>query len=722
MPTPDELTVELSQGLRCAPGTPFLRWVVHHLARALGCEWVIVWERVGAGWERLRVAAASHAGADIDDPLELDLAGTPCEQTLARGECVYPSDLQAAFPDLAVLKTLGANSFVGLRLTDEAGRSLGSLTVIDREPCSDPAARIAKLKLFEVRVSGELAARRAIHELEELVAVADGRHGHDVIEGLTRSLARALHVRAGFVCELLPQRPGHVRTSAIIVDGGSVAGGEANLEGTPCAVVYQQPTFLVADGFAQRFPDWPLLRLLPARAYLGLQIRARDGRLLGHVSVLHDQPLSERLAQLPIARLYADRIAAEIEWRDSDEKRRAAERELFEARKNEGLGVLAAGLAHDLNNRLTGVLGHVTMARTDIETTEHSSLARHLEAIERSTRSAAEVAQQMLACAGHCIRDPQPHDLSDLAQLAAQPLLASLPPTVRVELDLARSLPAVKGDGARLTQLVELLVRNAIEALPASGGRLRLATGRIAIDGAARQALRATADLEDGEHLFVEVGDDGCGIDEKALGRIFEPFFSTKEPGRGLGLAVAHGIARGHRGALTVRSAPGRGSRFRLLLPTAAVDGAPTPSVVPAPPAKAAGQGALRGVVLLVEDEPMVRAATTRMLERIGFTAHPVAGGAEALRALNDLGDTVSLVLLDLTMPRMSGEEVFRSMRRLRPKLRVVLMTGYSAGDALERFQGAGLAGFLQKPFGLLELERCLRQSLLAVETKSTTP
>ena len=706
-------SARLASGLCCAPGTPFLDWLVHHLARELGCDWVIVWERIGPEWQSLRIAAASHRGSAFDQPVEVALAGTPCEEVYVKGECVWSSGVQAAFPDLPMLQALGAECFVGLRLLDPVGRALGHLTLLHGAPCADSTAWLAKLRQFEVRVAGELASRRAVHELEELVAATDGRRGRDMLVELTRALARALQVRASFICELLPQQPNHVRTCAITVDAAPLAGGEAELAGTPCAVVYRQPVFMVADGLAERFPRWPMLRLLPARSYVGIEARSHDGQLLGHLSVLHDRPLHPAIAELPLLRLYADRAATELERRRTSAQQLAAERRLFEARKNESLGLLASGLAHDLNNRLTSVLGHVSLLRGAADPPALPEQAHHLEAIERSTRAAAEVVQQMLACAGHCIADAQPHDLSRLAEESVRPLLASLPPAVLVDLELAPDLPLVAADGARLRQAIEVLLHHALDALRDGRGRLRVATGRIAIDARAREALRFATDLADGEHLFVEVADDGRGLDEATLARIVEPFVTPRSDGQGLGLAVADGVARGHRGALIAHSSPGRGSSFRIVLPippapARAAAERPTP-VSPPPSSRSAPR---RTLALLVDDEPRVRAATARMLERLGVAVQTARDGAEALRVLEQLGERVDFLLLDLSMPRMSGEELFRRVRVARPQLPVVLMTGFSAPDALERFQGAGLAGFLQKPFGLVELERCLEQSL----------
>lgn len=206
-------------------------------------------------------------------------------------------------------------------------------------------------------------------------------------------------------------------------------------------------------------------------------------------------------------------------------------------------------------------------------------------------------------------------------------------------------------------------------------------------------------DIPEGDYVYIEVSDSGCGMDRATRDRIFDPFYTTKFTGRGLGLAAVLGIVRGHQGTLKVYSEPERGSTFKLLLPcddgTAQDARHALPSLV-----KTRGEG----LVLVVDDEETVRATAARMLESAGYTTRMAANGKIGMERFNEEPEKFRLVLLDLTMPHMDGVETFRELRRVRPDIRVVLMSGYNEQEAVDRFTGKGLAGFVQKPFQIQTL------------------
>jgi two-component system, cell cycle sensor histidine kinase and response regulator CckA len=251
------------------------------------------------------------------------------------------------------------------------------------------------------------------------------------------------------------------------------------------------------------------------------------------------------------------------------------------------------------------------------------------------------------------------------------------------------------------------LITNASDALGEDTGRIGLRTGLMTIDRPGGYTLYAATDLPSGEYLFLEVADTGCGMDEATQARIFDPFFTTKFTGRGLGLAAVLGIVRAHKGAIRVESTPGRGSRFQVLLPAAPRTPVPEPDHTPAP-VRWKGEG----TVLVVEDEDSVRTLARFILERAGFKVLVAEDGQVGIEAFDRDGDEVALVLLDLTMPRLSGQEVFAELRRRRPDLRVVLMSGYSEEDLRDRFARMGAVGFLPKPFGPNDLILAVRRAL----------
>jgi PAS domain S-box-containing protein len=388
-----------------------------------------------------------------------------------------------------------------------------------------------------------------------------------------------------------------------------------------------------------------------------------------------------------------------VNWRDVTE-RQEMERRLVEAQKLESLGVLAGGLAHDFNNLLTGVLGNAGLARADLP--PGSPALACLEQIEEAGLRAAELCRQMLAYAGKGRFVVAPADLSAVVHETAPLLRLSLPPGARLELRLAAGLPPVLADSSQLRQVVMSLVQNAGEALADGAGVVAVETARLRAGPDDLAGGPLGAGLPEGEYAALTVSDSGCGMSEEVRRRIFEPFFSTKFTGRGLGLAAVLGIVRAHRGALRVDSRPGAGSTFRLLFP-----GQVWPAPPPPPPPPARG-----GTVLVIDDEEAVRQVAARILRSAGLRAEVARDGREGLERLAALGDEVRLVLLDLTMPGLGGEGTYRELRRLRPAVPVVLMSGFSEGDLSERFASAGLAGFLQKPFRPDDLLRRVRAAL----------
>jgi CheY-like chemotaxis protein len=251
------------------------------------------------------------------------------------------------------------------------------------------------------------------------------------------------------------------------------------------------------------------------------------------------------------------------------------------------------------------------------------------------------------------------------------------------------------------------LVINASDAVGDRPGMISVSTGVVHADRGYLDAGFVPPDLPPGDYVYLEVSDSGAGMSAETQARIFEPFFTTKFTGRGLGLATVLGIVRGHKGALKVYSELGKGSSFKLLLPAGRNEpdrrrAEPTGEMLPN-----AG-----GTILIVDDEVNVRNVTSRLIEGLGFRTLEAADGIEAIRLYREHAREILCVLMDLTMPRLDGEETFRELRKLQPDVRVLLMSGYNEQDAIARFVGKGLAGFIQKPFVLKELEQQLQRLL----------
>ncbi len=411
-----------------------------------------------------------------------------------------------------------------------------------------------------------------------------------------------------------------------------------------------------------------------------------------------------------VGRLVAvEGIARDVtERRRREEKERALEQKLLETQKLESLGVLAGGVAHDFNNLLTGILGRVSLFRSEELDVRISSAAReHLQQIEQAAIRAAELCRQMLAYSGKGHFAVRPLDLSELLRDTAHLLHVSISKNATLELALGRGLPAVAGDAAQLRQVVLNVVSNASEALPEGKGRIVVTTSRCDLAEDELAALLLGSGLPSGPFVCLDVWDSGSGMSPAVRERIFEPFFTTKFTGRGLGLPAVLGIVRGHHGAIQVLSEPGQGTRFRFYFPAA--DAAPQAL---SRPVHASEAWRATGTILVVDDEEVVRNVTARLLRSFGFETLLAADGVDGVSQFQQHSGEITAVLLDLTMPGLDGEAVFRKVRALRTDVPVLLMSGYDEQEAISRFESKELAGFLQKPFTVEQLASKLRAIL----------
>jgi len=385
-------------------------------------------------------------------------------------------------------------------------------------------------------------------------------------------------------------------------------------------------------------------------------------------------------------------------------ERNELDAKLRESAKLESLGVLAGGIAHDFNNLLTGILGNISLT---LETLSETDPARETleNAIEASER-AANLTKQLLAYAGKGRFVVERTDISALVREISTLIRSLIPRHVNLRLDLQEPLPQVDADVAQMQQLIMNLVINAAEAVPESRQGAVLVTTRSQEADAQYLAALGTT-IPPGQYVVISVLDNGVGMDEATLARIFDPFFTTKFTGRGLGLAAVGGIVRGHNGAMKVFSSPGQGTTFRVLLPvSAAARSQPTREK-----AEAAPSG--RGIILVVDDEPIVRKIATTSLSRYGYTTITANNGREGVDRFREWHLEIKVVLLDMTMPVMSGEEALEQMRTINPCVPVILSSGYNEVEAIRKFNGKGLAGFLQKPYTAAGLAEKIHAVLL---------
>jgi PAS domain S-box-containing protein len=387
----------------------------------------------------------------------------------------------------------------------------------------------------------------------------------------------------------------------------------------------------------------------------------------------------------------------------TERKQAAAEQEQLQAqnrllRKSESLGRMAGAIAHNFNNQLQAVMMNLELALDNLSP-DAGTGANLSEAME-SARKAAAISTQMLTYLGQTHVQYEPLDLSEACRRGLPLFQGDLPEAVVLETDLPAPGPVISANASQIQQVLINLLTNACEASREGSGPIRL-TVKLVSAASIPAVNRFPVDWQphDPAYACLEVADSGCGIAAREIEELFDPFFSTKITGRGLGLAVVLGIVREHGGSITVESEPGRGSVFRVFLPVTAAAVPPRPLPVASAP-KTAGHG----TVLVVEDEPSVRTTITRALQRTGFTVIAAVDGVEAVELFGQHRDEICCVLCDLTMPRMGGWETLTALRKLAPGLPVILSSGYDEAKVMEGHHPELPQAYLRKPYELKAL------------------
>lgn len=428
-----------------------------------------------------------------------------------------------------------------------------------------------------------------------------------------------------------------------------------------------------------------------ARAHLA---ERREGTATTHDFTFIRLDGSEFLAEISTAPLYDEsgEFAGAIAVINDVATQRELEAKAKSAERYAQLGTLAGGVAHQLNNALVGVVGNASLTRSEL--TLGSPAHAYLDEVQSAAERAAVLTRHLLAYSGGGRFVVEQVDLAEAAERACSAELTES--MARIQVQRGPGVALVDADPAQLRDLVVQLVRNAIEAMSRQEDRVQVETGLRQFDADELDALTFGDELAPGPFAYLEVRDTGSGMDEATLARVFDPFFTTRFAGRGMGLPAALGIVRSHRGGLSIESELERGTRVCILLPLTQRDR------VSAPTTSSAKRGR---VVLLVDDDPTVRLVGQRLLERSGFEVELAADGVLALEAVDKRGAEIGVVILDLVMPRMGGREVLAQLKATRPSLPVVLTSGYAEEDVVGGLGAdSGHAAFMQKPWRLAAL------------------
>jgi signal transduction histidine kinase len=376
-----------------------------------------------------------------------------------------------------------------------------------------------------------------------------------------------------------------------------------------------------------------------------------------------------------------------------------------QTQRMESLGLLTGGIAHDFNNLLTALMGNAELALK--ETPAVSSARQSLIEIQTITSRAAELCRKLMAYSGRGRFVSKPVVMHEVVEEIVRILKVSLHPRIRLVLNFPSALPQVMGDATQLRQVVMNLIINASEAIGHQDGVISVAMSKRELTQGEMVDFVSPSDLHPGTYVELTVTDTGCGMDEFARRRVFEPFFSTKFDGRGLGMAAVLGILREHRGAILINSEVGKGTAIRVLLPAA--DEVSNAQLVPIP--ELARQETI-ATVLVVDDNPRVLGAVSQLVGALGYSVLTAGSGQEALRVYGENHTRIHCVLLDLTMPDMDGIETMNGLRAINAKARIVLSSGYSESSVRRRLTPDDLTRFLQKPFVEEDLKLALESAI----------
>jgi PAS domain S-box-containing protein len=660
----------LSDATSTATGQGYLNALVRALAEAVGATWTFVAtlmpERPGVA----RTVACWHDGR-FHEPFEYALSGSPCDHVMSRSMVQIVAGAARDYPGDAWLVDQRVEAYLGVALCGADGRPLGLLVAVDDRPRAPIKDVEALLGLFAARAAAELERLRAEREL---------RAGEARFRGIVETCVEGVAVLDG-KARCLYANPQLAALLGAPSAEALVGTSYRDFTGPDQSAMVERRHGVRRPGDSDRYEV--TLRRLDGRE-IQVEVSAstlggEDGRPAGFVALFRDVT-----------------------------EQKALDEQVREAQKRESLGLLAGGVAHDFNNLLVGILANAGFALSELP---HGSEARAaVEDIRGAAQRASELTRQLLAYSGRGKLAAGPVDLNKVARDMGALAAPALSRKARIDWRLAEGELVVEGDAGQLGQTVMNLLTNASDALAGEPGTIAVRSQVAVLDRAALARFQGGEGLPEGRYALLEVSDDGAGMDEVTRGRVFEPFFTTKFTGRGLGLPAALGIVRGHRGAIRVESAPEKGTRVAVALPLP--EGLAAAATPPARPPAAAAEAGGRPVILVADDEAVVRRAARRALEKAGFEVVEAVDGPAAVAAFRAGPGRFACLLLDVTMPGLTGEQVLAEVRPARPGLPVILTSGF-----LERDDPPGEGGplfYLPKPFGPSDLLDTVKAAVAA--------
>ena len=386
------------------------------------------------------------------------------------------------------------------------------------------------------------------------------------------------------------------------------------------------------------------------------------------------------------------------ELKQTELKQLELQKNALQNQKMESLGLLAGRIAHDFNNYLLSIIGNLDLIMN--EYSSHRELIELLNEVKQNTQELTKLTKQLLAYSGKGKFTLSNIILNDAIAQLSQLIKATIPKHIQLNYQLNKEIAPIEGDIGQIQQMIINLLNNAVEAIGDQRGTITITTGMRDCDGDYILRNKIGNQIKPGRYVFIEITDTGYGITPELQDKIFEPFFTTKESAGGLGLPAVLGIVKGHEGAIIVYSEPKKGTTIKCLFPAKNQ----TIHIIPVNNQYYFETPFKNETIMVVDDEPMVRATLKRILEKFGYKVILAENGEEAVELYKSFGNDIHLIIMDLTMPKMDGGTAFSTIKLINPDVKVILSSGYNEQEISQRFVSKGLAGFLQKPYEMKEL------------------
>jgi PAS domain S-box-containing protein len=675
-----------SLGVSAGESEDVFRELVKHIAAALNVDHAFIGVLEPGKTNEVRIIAG-YFFREFQDEFTYPLTNTPCENVIGQQFRYYPENVQQLFSDPHI-KELETQGYAGIPLYDSNRNVLGLMAVANREPLQDRNLTESLLKIFSVRTAIELERRNADKARSE--KETELHKSEDRIRATIEAAIDSIIVMDGDgkIIEFNPAAEQCFGYNKFDILGKSMAEliiPERYREQHNYGMAHFRKT---GEGrFLKKRVEVTAMRADGSEFPAELAIDVAQG-IDGEIFIGYIRDISERC--------------------EAENQRRQLEIQLQQAQKMEAIGQLTGGIAHDFNNILTAMMGYIALAEEHEKVREDEKLSKYLERSHQSGRRASDLIQQMLTFSRGQHGEPRQVKLPLLISEWINLLETTLPSSIEIKTELGSAAVTTMIDPVQVEQILMNLCINARDAMQGQGS-LTIRLNQDVYDNCVCASCHQPVN---GEFIEISVSDTGSGIPVKTRQRMFEPFYSTKEVGRGsgMGLSMVHGIVHEHDGHIVVDSMADHGSTLRILLK-------------PVEQKSAAGEvlstdrsvdtEKLHGRVMLIDDEPAVREFMRDLLENWGLSVTDFSNGVDACKSLSNDIDQFDLVVLDQTMPRMSGMDTARQMLALRPDFPVILYTGYSADVTETQAEELGIRALVKKPVDTGNLYRLIKELLI---------